>query len=69
MPYAGLVDIDPHISISFREPNELIEYIEELKYLEDSEYDDEYKFMAFKSSPSDGLRQSTTKHVLNSRYQ
>jgi hypothetical protein len=33
MPYAGLVDIDSHISISFRERNELIEYIEELKYL------------------------------------
>lgn len=68
MPYAGLVDIDPHISISFRERNELIEYIEELKYPKDSEYEDKYDFKAFKSSPYDGLRQSTTKHVLNSSY-
>ena len=51
MPYAGLVDIDPRISISFRERNEFIEYIEELKYPENSEHEDEHDFKAFKSSP------------------
>jgi hypothetical protein len=51
MPYAGLVDIDPRISISFRDRNEFIEYIKELKYLENTEHEDEHDFMAFKSSP------------------
>jgi hypothetical protein len=68
MPYAGLVDIDPHISISFHERNELIQYIEELKYLENTEHEDEDDFMALQIIPLDGLRQSMTKQVFKSTY-